>query len=86
METTPQVIAVPATFYQDHYERFGSANSPESIGRKGRAVLIRTSDPFFRELEADARYYAGDNMDECPRWLRESAKRTLAAIAKAVSA
>lgn len=78
------VVAVPANFWLDHSDRAPyneGERGPDPIGRRGRAVLFRADDPGLALLLADAEFYADPaGMDECPRYVRESARRTVAVL------
>lgn len=86
MSAPVDVLAVPVTFWNDHADRMPldpGQQLAEPVGHRGRCVLIRSDDPGLDPLLSDARYYAnGDNMDECPRHVRDSARRTVAALAR----
>lgn len=86
MSVPVDVLAVPETFWNDHADR-SPTNPGEQlavpVGYKGRCVLIRADDPGIKVLLSDAIYYAdADSMDECPRHVRDSARRTVAALAR----
>lgn len=87
MNDKQRTIWIPAGFWNDHWSRCpydDPKDMPTEVVQAGQKVLIRATEVGLRGLMADARYYAdADNMDECPRYLRESAKRTVAALAKA---
>lgn len=79
-------VLVPLAFWLDHADRCPSDRGQEGIAELVRTVgnraLIRGTKDQLAELYADAEFYADpDSMDECPRYLRESAKRTVAALA-----
>lgn len=81
-------IAVPGVFWADHADRRPGEAQGEVIatpvGWRGACVLLRADDPGLQALRADAQYYCDpDGMDECPTEIRASARRTLAALAKA---
>jgi hypothetical protein len=80
----PKHVRVPGLFWHDHADR-----APYDEGQVGPRplqvhrlyALFEADDPGLPLLLADARYYAdAGNMDECPRNLRESARRTAAAL------
>lgn len=81
-------IAVPGLFWADHADRRpGEAQGDaiaKPVGCRGPCVLLRAEDPGLRTLLADAAYYSDpDGPDECPEDIRASARRTLAALARA---
>lgn len=86
MSAPVDVLAVPKTFWLDHCDRSPLDPGEElakPIGERGRCVLLNANDPGIKPLLSDARYYAdAGNMDECPRHVRESARRTVAALAR----
>lgn len=86
--TVTTTVVVPATFWDDHAARWpiddGESMAIE-VSRAGVRVTIKGSAAEIEVLRRDAEYYAGDNMDECPRHLRESARRTLAALSGGAS-
>lgn len=78
-----KTAVVPAAFWDDHVDRRpidDGESMANEISRAGTRVTIEGSAAEIEVLRRDAEYYAGDNMDECPRHLRESARRTLAAL------
>src|SRR5690606_13583707 len=82
--TASALVAVPALFWMDHADRSpldeGQALAVPA-GRRGSQVLLRADDPGLAILKADAAFYAdADSMDDCPRSIRESARRTLRAL------
>ena len=87
VKASARMIWIPAIFWDDHSDRCpydDPANMPEEIKRAGNRVQILASADGLRGLRNDAEFYADrDNMDDCPRCYVDSAKRTLAAIAKA---
>jgi hypothetical protein len=80
------VVYVPLTFWRDHAARQPYEDQqagPTPLHYSGQRVAFSARDPGLPFLLADARYYAkGSNMDECPRHVRESAKRAVAALAQ----
>lgn len=83
MSAPVDVLAVPATFYDDHAER--DLPTPVEVRRAGSRVYIRADDPAIESLRRDAAFYADPRcMDAsyCPRSIIESAKRTLSALAR----
>lgn len=79
------VLAVPAAFFDDHAGR--ALPTPGVIRRTGARVYVRADDPAIADLRSGAEYYANrDNMDECPRYVRDSAQRTVEALARAGAA
>lgn len=80
------VLAVPAGFWHDHADRSpydeGQAG-PEPVRATRTRIYFLATDPGLPLLLADAKFYADPaSMDECPRSLRESARRTVAALAR----
>lgn len=76
---------VPLVFWLDHADRcpsdLGENGLAELARVSGRRAFIRANRVQMAELYADAEFYADpDSMDECPRYLRETAKRTVAAL------
>lgn len=77
---------VPAAFWDDHVSRLpiddGESMAIE-VSRARSRVTIQGTAAQIEVLRRDAVYYAdADSMDECPRFARESARRTLSALAK----
>lgn len=76
-------LTLPATFLDDRAER--GLDCGTELGRKGNGqVCIHISEAGLADLKSDADHYAtafGPD-DSCPKKIVESAKRTLAAIAK----
>lgn len=83
-------VTVPCLFWESHEERApydNPADFPRMVKRSihGKVVVVSCTPAGLAGLLADARYYANsENMDECPRWLRESARRAVASITQAV--
>ncbi len=85
-EGAAMTTKVPAAFWDDHVSRLpiddGESMAFE-VSRAGSRVTIQGTAAQIEVLRRDAEYYAdADSMDECPRFVRESARRTLSALAK----
>jgi hypothetical protein len=82
------VVAVPARFWDDHADRCphdDEDDMPRVIERRGNRVFIKANPAGLAGLASDAAYYAGDDFpDLTPRYVRDSAKRTVAALAAAM--
>lgn len=81
-------LQVPASFWDDHSDRCPADDENEmcvEVARKGRRVTIECDDRQLETLRSDAAFYAEGNVDDAAR-LVQSAKATLAAIAKQVVA
>lgn len=77
-------VAVPLAFWLDHADRAPldpGQRLAQPVGARGAQVLFSREDPGLQVLFEDARYYADpQSMDECPRTVHESARRTLQAL------
>lgn len=79
-------IWLPMIFYQDHIERDLPGGEWITSSNNARALIRCTSDELD-EIMNDAQYYADkDGPDDVQKWLKDSAKRTVRAIAKYRSA
>ena len=83
-------LKVPTNFWDDHRDRCpsddGDSGLATEISRAGTRVTVRGTRAQIECLRSDAAYYADpETMDECPRYLRASASRTLAAVDAALS-
>lgn len=80
------VIAVPGLFWRDHADRAPVCEGEvlaTPVGHRGSCVLLREDDPGIPVLLSDAEFYADPgSMDECPRSIRDSAKRTVTALGR----
>jgi hypothetical protein len=85
---TRHYIYVPALFWDDHSERCPCDGDPDfamasEVRRAGKRVLIEGNAAQIECLRSDAAFYADPSgPDECPRNIINSARATLAAIAK----
>lgn len=85
--STPGCVRVPARFWHDHADRAPYDDGVEPV----RAIevnacfaTLRRDDPSLEHFYRDAVYYADpENMDDCPRSVRDSAQRTLVAFDRA---
>lgn len=83
-ESTPGYLRVPARFWHDHADRapYDDGVQPvRAIEVNARFATLRRDDPSLEHFYRDAMYYADpENMDDCPRSVRDSPQRTLAAF------
>lgn len=77
---------VPATFWDDHYDRSPCDGDPEiemarEVRRAGNRVMIEGDESQIECLRSDAAFYCDrDGPDECPPGLKRSAAATLRAL------
>ena len=65
-------------YFQDYCERFPELELPRKLSYGNTPlILIEGTQEQIDHVIADARYYAGDNMDACPPSLRKNAKLSL---------
>jgi hypothetical protein len=84
MNTDRHAVCIPAMFWNDHAARApydDGDTGPACEWRGGSRVTVVGTVAELGRLLADAKFYADrESMDECPRRLRESARRTVAAL------
>jgi hypothetical protein len=82
-------LYVPASFWRDHLDRMpeGEHMLAQTLSWSGRRARIWATPEQLRALRDDAAFYAdSESVDECPRYLRESARNTIKAIDRKVGA
>lgn len=83
-------VLVPLTFWLDHADRSPCDDESEmciEVERKGNRMLIECNAIQLENLRSDAAFYCHrDGPDECPPAIKASARATLNAIAKQVTA
>lgn len=77
-------VWIPDTFWYDHKDRAPcdpGVSTATAVKCIGRSFLVEGTPASIACLRADAAYYANrDNMDECPRYLVNAARKTLEAL------
>lgn len=78
-QTHPHAIRIPGTFARDRIER---CDDGIVVLSRGPSWTMRLTDDALVDLAADARYYASD-VDDAPRNIIASARRTVEALKRA---